>query len=408
MAASALIFDPARHEALAAPAWDAATAARTIAVIADDVQAACLDGTAWPVHPLDADGDTPAGGFKGLYLGSAGVWWSLWSLARRGLATLRLDARDGIERTLAAYRDAPDSGAVVPSYFLGEVGVLLVHWRLTGAEASAAALAEGIERNITNPTLEALWGAPGTMLAAWHMARWTGAPHWRDLFLRNVDALWQAWERHDDVGAWLWTQDLYGRRPRLLGAGHGFVGNVYALLRESGWLDDARRDTLHARCAETLAATVIESDGACNWLPDVGPQRQPGRPPPMQWCHGAPGIVTATADVPVGASPRLDTMLRQAGEAVWRAGPLAKGHGLCHGTAGNGYAFLKLHRRTGGALWLDRARQFAMHAIGQYDRMRAAHGTGRYSLWTGDPGLAHYLADCIAVRDAWPSLDTLD
>ena len=35
------------------------------------------------------------------------------------------------------------------------------------------------------------------------------------------------------------------------------------------------------------------------------------------------------------------------------AGPLRKGAGLCHGTAGNGCAFLALHARTGDERWLD-------------------------------------------------------
>ena len=42
-----------------------------------------------------------------------------------------------------------------------------------------------------------------------------------------------------------------------------------------------------------------------------------------------------------------------------------KGSNLCHGTGGNGYAFLKLHRRTGDPVWLERARAFAMTAIAQ-------------------------------------------
>ena len=64
------------------------------------------------------------------------------------------------------------------------------------------------------------------------------------------------------------------------------------------------------------------------------------------------------------------------GELTWRAGPSAKGAGLCHGTAGNGYAFLTLFRRTGDERWLDRARRFAAHAIGQVAQARAIHGTG--------------------------------
>src|SRR6185503_14629906 len=95
------------------------------------------------------------------------------------------------------------------------------------------------------------------------------------------------------------------------------------------------------------------------------------------------------------------------GELTWRAGPLAKGPGLCHGTAGNGYAFLKLHRRTGDPLWLARARAFAMHAIGQWRAARSLYGRGRYALWTGDPGLAIYLRDCITGAADWPTLDAL-
>jgi len=90
-----------------------------------------------------------------------------------------------------------------------------------------------------------------------------------------------------------------------------------------------------------------------------------------------------------------ERLLRAGGELTWRAGPLAKGANLCHGTAGNGYAFLALHDRTGEDLWLERARRFAMHAVAQVRRDRGKYGQGRYSLWTGDPGTAVYLADCL-------------
>jgi len=97
-----------------------------------------------------------------------------------------------------------------------------------------------------------------------------------------------------------------------------------------------------------------------------------------------------------------DRLLRAGGELTWRAGPLVKGPGLCHGTAGNGYAFLALLERTGDELWLERARAFAMHAAAQVSHAREAHGRGRFTLWTGDPGVALYLADCLAGRGAPP------
>jgi hypothetical protein len=124
-------------------------------------------------------------------------------------------------------------------------------------------------------------------------------------------------------------------------------------------------------------------------------------------CHGAPAIVTGLYDFPPQQAPEMAAMLLAAGHATWQAGPLTKGHGLCHSTAGNGCVFLKLSRRTGDALWLQRARSFAVHAVTQYERSRAHYGQGRYTLWTGDPGLAVYLRHCIHGKADLLALDAL-
>jgi hypothetical protein len=108
------------------------------------------------------------------------------------------------------------------------------------------------------------------------------------------------------------------------------------------------------------------------------------------------------ADLP---DAELDELLIAAGNLVWQAGPLAKGPNLCHGTAGNGYAFLKLYRRTSDPIWLERARVFAMHAIGQCDQHRREFGRYHPSLWTGDVGLAIYLWSCIEVDCRFPTMD---
>ena len=123
----------------------------------------------------------------------------------------------------------------------------------------------------------------------------------------------------------------------------------------------------------------------------------------VQWCHGAPGMVTAFGTLP--RDDVLDELLLKGGELTWRAGPLTKGPSLCHGTAGNGAAFLTLFARTGDSTWLERARRFAMHSIRQVAAARALYGRGRYSLWTGDVGVAIYLRQCIAGTSGLPSLD---
>ncbi len=93
------------------------------------------------------------------------------------------------------------------------------------------------------------------------------------------------------------------------------------------------------------------------------------------------------------------------GELTWAAGPLRKGPRLCHGTAGNGFALLKLFTRTADESWLHRARRFAMHSAAQVATARRHHGRGRHSLWTGDLGTAMYLHQCLAGTSEVPTID---
>ena len=201
---------------------------------------------------------------------------------------------------------------------------------------------------------------------------------------------------------YLWTQHLYGHEALHIGAVHGFAGNAFAVIKGWRFLSPTDQSRWADRLAESLRRTALWEDNCVNWPQSVVKHR-PGRTAMLvQHCHGAPGIVNCFAQFPDAV---LDDLLIAAGEMTWRAGPLRKGPGLCHGTAGNGYAFLKLFRRTGDARWLDRARRFAAHAIEQHERDEKAYGQRRYSLWTGDLGLAIYLWNCINATDGFPTLD---
>jgi lantibiotic modifying enzyme len=231
------------------------------------------------------------------------------------------------------------------------------------------------------------------MLAAQVMHERTGAEPWAKAWRESADRLWEEWRDE------LWVQNLYGKVVRVLGPVHGFVGNIYALARGE-LLDDERRTELERRAVAAVAKHAQREDGLAQWPPSL----EPGRIR-TQWCHGAPGIVASLASI-APRDERLTELLIAGGELTWRAGPLAKGSGLCHGTAGNGYAFLKLFERTGDELWLDRARAFAMHAAAQVERMRNTHGRGRYTLWTGDLGTALYIQSSISAEAAMPTLDS--
>ncbi len=151
--------------------------------------------------------------------------------------------------------------------------------------------------------------------------------------------------------------------------------------------------------AALIELAHVEGDVA-QWFPLAGSESSRH---PLQWCHGAPGMVVSLAGLP--REDETDRLLRAGGELTWRAGPLRKGPGLCHGTAGNAYAFLTLFARFGDELWLQRARAFAMDAAATVKRDRADRGRGRYSLYTGDLGVAMLMGASIDGAAAFPFLE---
>jgi hypothetical protein len=362
------LFRGEEHEPVTEAPWDEELVRDAIAaVVAEAEEALPADGL-WPVHPRDREDDGDREAFTGVYLGAAGV---AWALGRLGSS---LDVADVVGRAYAHWRERPDFGDV-PSVMMGEAGFL----RLLGSER----LCEVVRANASNETVEWLWGAPGTMLAA------ESVPGCEDAWRESADRLWEAWDGE------VWTQHLYGRVDRLLGAGHGFVGNVRALAGRPDLLGVRRTAELERRTVAVLGAEALRDGDVVNWSPVAG-EPQPDRIR-VQWCHGAPGTITSTVAIAV-ADGAFTELLVAAGELVWRAGPLRKGGGLCHGTAGNGFAFLKLWRRTGDERWIERARTFAMHAIGQLEGRR-------FSLWTGDVGVALYLRACLDGDDRFPTID---
>ena len=286
------------------------------------------------MHPLDVEkDDDPSTRLRTVYLGGAGVVAALHRLAGRDFVELRRDYVPYLERSLQLGADFPQEDAK-RSLWMGETGIRLVLQRLAPSQANLDRLTALIAANERDERCELMFG--------------------------------------------LWTQRLFGRSTRHLGPAHGFAGCALAL-------GDG------AAVSKTLRRFAVEEDGHVNWPPIVGMRLDANGDGRIrtQWCHGAPGIVATLAHL-------LDEELAVAGgELTWEAGPLRKGANLCHGTAGNGYAFLALLRRTGDEMWLARARRFAVHAAAQVERRRSEHGRGRHTLWTGDLGTALYLADCV-------------
>jgi hypothetical protein len=366
-----VLFSPDAHEVLVDDPWDTEKAKRAIAVIVADAEGAFDDG--WPPHPRDVlEHEDPEARLRTVYVGGAGVVEALYRLAVRGFVELRRNYVPYLEHSLDVEPDFPEEDSE-RSLWMGETGIRLVLQRRQPSQANLDRLAQLIEANARDERCELMWGSPGTILAG------------RELGLNMSASLEWLEQQRDPDG--LWMQRLYGRTSRCLGPAHGFAGCALAL-----------GDRAKA-VSETLRRFAVEEDGLVNWLPYAEMRSVEAHRDGQirtQWCHGAPGIVATLAQ-----GLELD-LAAAGGELTWVAGPLRKGAGLCHGTAGNGYAFLALFERTGDERWLARARAFAMHAAGQVERGRSSDGRGRYTLWTGDLGTALYLADCIDGRGTLP------
>ena len=382
-----MLYSPEAFEPLTDEPWDEGRVRASIGRLTARIDDAFDPEALWPAHEWDAwQAATP---LENLYVGAAGVVWALGRLREQGVAETRLDLAAAADTTLLAWRREPDfmRGAELPAqkesaFLTGESGILLVAWALSGNPALADDLHALVLANVDNEAEEVMWGTPGTLVAARHMLESTGDDRWRTACEASADALWS---RRGERG--LWTQRLYGNVFQGLGTAHGLVGNAQAL-RPS--LEDTRRIELERSVNTVLGKTAMREDGLANWR--TTPEDDETR---LQWCWGAPGVVSLAGDY-------LDEELLLAGaRLVWEAGPHGseKGFGLCHGTAGNGYALLKAFERTGDEEWLARARRFAVHALAQ-----AEAGPGRYSLWTGDPGPALFAADCLAGDGRFPIL----
>ena len=381
-------FEPVTEE------WNEDRVRAAIARIVADTDEAYRRQPLWP-----APDDTPVEPGRpepSLYAGAPGVVWALDQLQRRGHAEPTLDPAAVAVEALEAWREAP---VVFPDYedvpqresslLSGEAGVLLVAWTLTGRPQLADDLHERVRANIHADDIdELMWGTAGTLLAARALLDGTGEERWRRACDDSAEALLG---RRDADG--LWTQRRF-KNTRSLGPVHGFVGNVHALLTA---LEGERAEQIRREANDTLTRFALREDALCNWPPAAEESLEHRRTGEirLQWCHGAPGIVATAATY-------LDEALLLAGaELTWAAGAHRerKGAGICHGTAGNGYALLATFERSGDERWLDRARRFAVHALAQAEEEPPV-----YALWIGAIGAAIFASDCLDARYRYPFL----
>ena len=144
-----------------------------------------------------------------------------------------------------------------------------------------------------------------------------------------------------------------------LGAAHGLSGILYTLL-QSGCIASEEVNKTITPAVHYLLTLRHPSN---NLRSSLGSQLDQL----VQWCHGSPGLVpllTAMHDK-VGGTFLQDAI--RCATPVWQRGLLRKGHGLCHGTTGNAYAFLDMYQQTEDPTWLGKAVHYTEWSMKQKD-----------------------------------------
>jgi Lanthionine synthetase C-like protein/Protein tyrosine and serine/threonine kinase/WWE domain len=220
-----------------------------------------------------------------------------------------------------------------------------------------------------------------------------------------------------------WSHSFY------IGPAHGFSGIAHQILV-------ARRCGL-VELAEDELADLQHSLDFLVEFPLLGDHFPPVIPMEyesdlVQWCHGWPGIILCVCEglrhfrLPPLQLAAWISFLRRGSDAVWADGLLTKGVSLCHGVAGNGYAFLRIHETmqhlgerladpamlgdASKSLW--RARCFLAFGIEmakgdlskrKFEVLRSLKGftarSGPMSLYEGLSGLIVFACDVFAPRD---------
>jgi hypothetical protein len=399
-----MLFDIKRHELLTTRSWENNFVQKEITSIIDDIEQSLLPNASWPTHPLDAESYPKIGPKWSSYAGAAGTIHALQILKSYGYEVN--DLSHLLSTVHSSFLKHPDV-SLEPGLQIGEIGILIP---LLLAEPDNQKLRDTLltcmEETIPLPLYEITSGQSGMMHAALALYRKTGKVCWKEMFVKGARSLMDNWQQDAQTKEWLWQSQVFGPKRHYYGACHGITGNTNILLQGADLLQSNWTELIIDRTISTLEISAKKESNLVNWILCSKPNIDKLL---VQWCHGAAGIVTAMARTPINDSlnsRKLDDLLVKTGELVWKAGPLSKGSNICHGTAGNGYAFLYLYKRWGDTIWLDRARKFAVHAIEQCQRDRSSYSQGRYTLWTGDAGLAIYLYHCLyPSKAAIPGLD---
>jgi len=183
-----------------------------------------------------------------------------------------------------------------------------------------------------------------------------------------------------------------------LGSSHVLCAILQMLLSFPECLDEKALDEIH-RCVDWMVGIQTSTGNWPTTVDEVGGDR--GEDDLIHWCHGAPGVIYLMAMAYLKwKDEKYLKACERASALIWQRGLLLKGPGICHGVAGNGYAFLLMYRLTGKMDYLNMAKCFAIVMCSPEFEEKARTPDAPYSLFEGVAGAVCFLADLMEPNKA--------
>ncbi|XP_017334923.1 lanC-like protein 2 isoform X1 [Ictalurus punctatus] len=175
-------------------------------------------------------------------------------------------------------------------------------------------------------------------------------------------------------------------KKQYVGAAHGLSGIYYMLMQPTAKVNSEILTELVRPSIDYVRHKKFRSGNYPSSLSNETDRL-------VHWCHGAPGVVHMLIMArKVFKDEKYLKDAAECGEVIWQRGLLRKGYGICHGTAGNGYAFLSLYKLTQEQKYLYRACKFAEWCL-DYGTHGCRIPDRPYSLFEGMAGAIHFLSD---------------
>ncbi|XP_054152895.1 lanC-like protein 2 [Oppia nitens] len=184
-----------------------------------------------------------------------------------------------------------------------------------------------------------------------------------------------------------WHEKVY------IGAAHGLVGIIYMLLEANKYLTEDELNNYIKPTIEFIFGLRLSTGNYPSSLRNY-------RDILVHWCHGSPGAVHLFAlAYRVFNEDKYLMAAKDCCECIWKRGLLTKGYGLCHGVAGNGYAFLRLYQLTNDVKYYYRAVKFGLWC-GRYGEHGCRTPDRPFSLFEGMAGTIYYLSDLLKPNES--------